>query len=211
MEDGVCWPVPPPSDRIFRDVSKRSPLPAAPGADEHARARAARDVEGDDRSPGAGLRGARSEAPGRDAARLPYGRRRLHLSGVGSGAWEAAVANTLSPGDTVLAFEQGFFARGWMRVAEGFGIEVLRRPWDPRRGLTARRRSRGCAGGEDGGAATYGRCSSSHNDTSTGVTTRPRASIGAGPCATSGHPALLLRRRGLVARSHRPQTRRVGH
>src|SRR5438552_11979779 len=35
----------------------------------------------------------------------------------GSGAWEAALVNTLSPGDKVLAFETGEFARLWTLVA----------------------------------------------------------------------------------------------
>lgn len=39
----------------------------------------------------------------------------------GSGAWEAALVNTLSPGDDVLAFDQGFFAVNWSMVASGAG------------------------------------------------------------------------------------------
>ena len=44
----------------------------------------------------------------------------------GSGAWEAAIANTLSSGDRVVSFEQGFFAQSWAKVAGRFGIDVLR-------------------------------------------------------------------------------------
>src|SRR4051812_37065915 len=40
----------------------------------------------------------------------------------GTGAWEAALANTLSPGDRVLAFEIGEFARLWVEVAKRFGL-----------------------------------------------------------------------------------------
>src|SRR5437762_9769155 len=35
----------------------------------------------------------------------------------GSGAWEAALVNTLSPGDRVLTYETGHFAGGWAKVA----------------------------------------------------------------------------------------------
>ncbi|HEX9579667.1 MAG TPA: aminotransferase class V-fold PLP-dependent enzyme, partial [Gemmatimonadales bacterium] len=53
----------------------------------------------------------------------------------GSGAWEAALVNTLSAGDKVLAFDQGYFALGWARVAARMGLEVELVPWDWRRGL----------------------------------------------------------------------------
>jgi alanine-glyoxylate transaminase/serine-glyoxylate transaminase/serine-pyruvate transaminase len=42
----------------------------------------------------------------------------------GHGAWEAALANTVAPGEKVLVLATGFFALGWSRVAEGRGIEV---------------------------------------------------------------------------------------
>src|SRR5918993_387573 len=40
----------------------------------------------------------------------------------GSGAWEAALVNTLSPGDAVLAFDIGEFARSWAEVARRLGL-----------------------------------------------------------------------------------------
>src|SRR4030095_13041112 len=40
----------------------------------------------------------------------------------GTGAWEAALSNTLSPGDTVLIFETGHFATLWKKMAENLGI-----------------------------------------------------------------------------------------
>ena len=49
----------------------------------------------------------------------------LVFPGSGSGGWEAALVNTLSPGDRVLMFDQGFFADGWRRVAEGHGSRRL--------------------------------------------------------------------------------------
>jgi alanine-glyoxylate transaminase/serine-glyoxylate transaminase/serine-pyruvate transaminase len=42
----------------------------------------------------------------------------------GSGAWEAALVNTLSPGDKVLAFENGEFAKLWSDVARRLGLDV---------------------------------------------------------------------------------------
>src|SRR5215213_4317935 len=42
----------------------------------------------------------------------------------GTGAWEAALVNTLSPGDRVLMFETGHFAALWRTIAARFGLEV---------------------------------------------------------------------------------------
>ena len=42
----------------------------------------------------------------------------------GTGGWESALLNTLSPGDKVLAFETGHFATLWKNVAEKLGLEV---------------------------------------------------------------------------------------
>ena len=42
----------------------------------------------------------------------------------GHGAWEAALANTLSRGDKVLVLESGRFAVGWGEMAEALGVEV---------------------------------------------------------------------------------------
>src|SRR2546427_2601487 len=46
--------------------------------------------------------------------------------GSGTGAWEAAIVNTLSPGDRVLACVNGHFAAGFARTAQAYGIEVER-------------------------------------------------------------------------------------
>lgn len=40
----------------------------------------------------------------------------------GTGAWEAALVNTLSPGDTVLMYETGHFATLWKKLAEKVGL-----------------------------------------------------------------------------------------
>jgi alanine-glyoxylate transaminase/serine-glyoxylate transaminase/serine-pyruvate transaminase len=42
----------------------------------------------------------------------------------GTGAWEAALSNTLSPGDAVLMFETGHFATLWRQMASRLGLEV---------------------------------------------------------------------------------------
>src|SRR5574340_597113 len=42
----------------------------------------------------------------------------------GTGAWEAALVNTLSPGDRVLAFETGHFATLWRNMAGRLGLDV---------------------------------------------------------------------------------------
>ncbi len=45
-------------------------------------------------------------------------------AGSGTGAWEAAVVNTLNPGDRVLAFNNGLFAEKFAEVARRFGADV---------------------------------------------------------------------------------------
>ena len=55
--------------------------------------------------------------------------------GSGTGAWEAAIVNTLSPGDRVLMFETGHFSRLWRQVAENFGIQVEYLPGNWRHGV----------------------------------------------------------------------------
>src|SRR4051794_6306828 len=53
----------------------------------------------------------------------------------GTGAWEAALVNTLSPGDRVLAFETGHFATLWREMAERLGLVVDFVAGDWRRGV----------------------------------------------------------------------------
>ena len=55
----------------------------------------------------------------------------------GHGAWEAALSNTLSRGDKVLALESGRFAIGWGEMAEALGIEVEVLEARPRRAVSA--------------------------------------------------------------------------
>jgi len=105
----------------------------------------------------------------------------------GTGAWEAALANTLSPGDRVLMFETGHFATLWREMAERLGLAVDFVPGDWRHGVDP-------AAVEDKLRADAQRRFRAvcvvHNETSTGVTTRVaelRAAID-----RVGHPALLL-------------------
>ena len=56
----------------------------------------------------------------------------------GTGAWEAALVNTLSPGDRVLMYETGHFATLWKGLAERLGLE----PEFIAERLAQRRRSR---------------------------------------------------------------------
>lgn len=55
----------------------------------------------------------------------------------GSGGWEAALVNTLSAGDRVLLYENGFFASKWGEVAQRFGLRVDRIEADWRLGVDA--------------------------------------------------------------------------
>jgi alanine-glyoxylate transaminase / serine-glyoxylate transaminase / serine-pyruvate transaminase len=105
----------------------------------------------------------------------------------GTGAWEAALVNTLSPGDRVLMVETGQFAVLWKDVAQRFGLAVDFVPTDWRRGADPAAVEAKLAGdtGRDIKAVAI-----VHNETSTGVTSR----IGEIRKAMdrTGHPALLL-------------------
>jgi alanine-glyoxylate transaminase / serine-glyoxylate transaminase / serine-pyruvate transaminase len=105
----------------------------------------------------------------------------------GTGAWEAALTNTLSPGDKVLMFETGYFAVLWRDMAERLGLVVDFVPGDWRHGVDAAIVGRKLA--EDRERAIKA-VAIVHNETSTGVTTRippVRKAIDA-----ARHPALLL-------------------
>ena len=105
----------------------------------------------------------------------------------GTGAWEAALVNTLSPGDRVLMYETGHFATLWRRLAERLDLEVDFVPGNWRRGVDpeaveARLR-------EDREHLIKAVCMV-HNETSTGVTTcvpAVRAAID-----RADHPALFF-------------------
>jgi len=105
----------------------------------------------------------------------------------GTGAAEAALVNTLSPGERILIFETGHFSQVWRGIAERLGLVVEYVPGNWRGGasdvdlehrLTADDRH------------TFKAVVVVHNETSTGVTSR------IGPLRTVmnrvGHPALLI-------------------
>lgn len=105
----------------------------------------------------------------------------------GTGAWEAALVNTLSPGDRVLCFETGHFATLWRDIAERLGLVVEFVPGDWRHGVDpAVVRARLDA---DPGHQFKAVCCV-HNETSTGVTSRiPEVRAG---IDDAEHPALLM-------------------
>ncbi|HTP63150.1 MAG TPA: aminotransferase class V-fold PLP-dependent enzyme [Burkholderiales bacterium] len=105
----------------------------------------------------------------------------------GTGAWEAALVNTLSPGDRVLMYETGHFATLWQKMAKRLGLEpeFIAGDWrtgaDPQ-AIEARLR-------EDNTHGIKAVCVV-HNETATGVVSRiaeVRRAIDA-----AKHPALLL-------------------
>jgi alanine-glyoxylate transaminase / serine-glyoxylate transaminase / serine-pyruvate transaminase len=105
----------------------------------------------------------------------------------GTGAWEAALANTLSPGDKVLMVETGHFATLWKNMALKLGLNpvFIESDWrtgaDPK-AIEAKLR-------EDKEHKIKAVCVL-HNETSTGCVSHPgevRKAIDA-----AGHPALLL-------------------
>ena len=53
------------------------------------------------------------------------------LPSTGTGGWEAAISNTLSPGDTVLAARFGMFSHRWIDMCQrhGLAVEILETPW----------------------------------------------------------------------------------
>ena len=105
----------------------------------------------------------------------------------GTGAWEAALVNTLSPGDRVLMAETGHFATLWRRLAERLALEVDFLPGDWRRGVDPEAVEARLA--EDSGRAIKAVCIV-HNETSTGVTSRVEAVRQA--IDRAGHPALFM-------------------
>jgi alanine-glyoxylate transaminase/serine-glyoxylate transaminase/serine-pyruvate transaminase len=105
----------------------------------------------------------------------------------GTGAWEAALVNTLSPGDTVLMVETGHFAALWRDMAVRLGLQVDFLPGDWRHGVDPDAVASRLA---DDRHQAIKAVAIVHNETSTGVTSRVseiRRRIDA-----AGHPALLL-------------------
>ncbi|MEM1428507.1 MAG: aminotransferase class V-fold PLP-dependent enzyme [Pseudomonadota bacterium] len=105
----------------------------------------------------------------------------------GTGAWEAALVNTLSPGDTVLMFETGHFAALWEKLARRLGLNPVFIEGDWRGGAdpdAIEARLRADAGHEIKAVCVV------HNETSTGSVS-PIAAVRRAIDA-AGHPALLM-------------------
>ena len=105
----------------------------------------------------------------------------------GTGAWEAALVNTLSPGDAVLMCETGHFALLWKKMAERLGLAVDFLPGDWRHGADPAVIEQKLS--SDKGHRYQAVCVV-HNETATGVTSRIaeiREAID-----RASHPALLM-------------------
>ncbi len=105
----------------------------------------------------------------------------------GTGAWEAALVNTLSPGDKVLMFETGHFATLWKKLAEKLGLQSEFIEGDWRGGADPERIEARLA--EDKGHEIKAVCVV-HNETSTGSVS-PIAAVRKAIDA-AGHPALFM-------------------
>ena len=105
----------------------------------------------------------------------------------GSGAWEAALVNCLSPGDRVLMSDSGQFATLWKQMAVGLGLEVDWIPGDWHHGVDPEAVGARLA---DDRAHTIKAVCVVHNETSTGIVSRIpelRRAID-----QAGHPALFM-------------------
>jgi alanine-glyoxylate transaminase/serine-glyoxylate transaminase/serine-pyruvate transaminase len=105
----------------------------------------------------------------------------------GTGAWEAGLVNTLSPGDKVLMFETGHFATLWKNMAVRLGLEVDFVPGDWRHGVDPAVVEAKLAEDKNHRIKSVNVV---HNETSTGVTSRVaeiRKAID-----RAGHPALFM-------------------
>ena len=105
----------------------------------------------------------------------------------GTGAWESALVNTLSPGDRVMMFETGHFATLWQGIAMELGLQVDFVEGDWRHGVDP---DVVAAKLRDDKNHAIKSVMVVHNETSTGVTSRIaeiRKAID-----SSGHPALFM-------------------
>ena len=105
----------------------------------------------------------------------------------GTGAWEAALVNTLSPGDKILMFETGYFATLWRNMAVKLGLDVDFVSGDWRRGVDPAVVEEKLSEDKKHNIKALAVV---HNETSTGVTTRVpelRKAID-----RARHPALLM-------------------
>jgi len=105
----------------------------------------------------------------------------------GTGAWEAALVNTLSPGDKVLMFETGHFATLWRNIATAFGLEVDFVPTNWRHGVRPEIVEKKLSEDKNHQIKSV---MVVHNETSTGVTSR--IPLIRQVMDRTKHPALLM-------------------
>ncbi|MBK1635486.1 L-aspartate--glyoxylate aminotransferase BhcA [Rhodovulum adriaticum] len=105
----------------------------------------------------------------------------------GTGGWEAAVTNTLAPGDKVLAARHGMFSQKWIDLCQrhGLDVQVVEAPWGAGVPVDAFAQALAADTGHAIKAVLV-----THNETATGVT----SDVGAVRAALdgAGHPALLM-------------------
>src|SRR6266702_1790330 len=124
----------------------------------------------------------------------------------GTGAWEAALVNTLSPGDRVLMFETGHFASLWHKMATKLGLSVDLVPTDWRRGVDPAAVEAKLK--EDREHKIKAVCVV-HNETSTGVTSRIGAIRKAVDAARLPAPCVVLTTAWLASLDYRQDSRGV--
>ncbi len=105
----------------------------------------------------------------------------------GHGAWEASLVNVLSPGDTLLIIETGYFSLGWAEMAEALGIKVETVKADWRTGVDFAAVEAALAADTTHRIKAVGVV---HNETATGVAL-PIQKVRAALDATK-HPALFM-------------------
>ncbi|HEY3824687.1 MAG TPA: aminotransferase class V-fold PLP-dependent enzyme [Bryobacteraceae bacterium] len=105
----------------------------------------------------------------------------------GTGGWEAALVNTLNPGDTVLASDTGQFAALWIKMARNLGFEIDVIPGDWRHGVDADEIGRRLTADSNHQIKAV---LTTHNETATGITSNIAGVRKAMDAAK--HPALLM-------------------
>ncbi len=109
------------------------------------------------------------------------------LPSTGTGGWEAAISNTLSPGDTILAARFGMFSHRWIDMCQrhGLDVQIIETPWGQGAPLAAIEAALRADSGHKIKAVL-----ATHNETATGV----KSDIGGIRSAmdAAGHPSMLF-------------------
>jgi alanine-glyoxylate transaminase / serine-glyoxylate transaminase / serine-pyruvate transaminase len=105
----------------------------------------------------------------------------------GTGGWETAITNTLSPGDTVLMPRNGMFSHRWIDMCQrhGLNVQIIEVPWGE--GIPADRIEAALTADP---AHAIKAVLATHNETATGVLSDIAAIRAA--LSAAGHPALLM-------------------